>query len=210
MNNKHAIIVGVLIVLAILLAFLLIDSKPVDTHATDNAIVQADNKIIIRQRDSGLKVIDSLKEDVVKRDTLIRELKSQLSFTRRDADKYKANVVRLSNEIKQLKDTSANGRRCDSLASEALNFAFLYEQYKANGDSLSAVVDKNSEDYVKALEERRRMYDELYIKYEQLYRLYNALYADHQQAGKKLRREKLKTKVAAVLGGALAVLALLK
>ena len=208
--NKNIAITALCIGIVVLLYLLLHDSKPVDTHATDNAIVQADNKIIIRQRDSGLKVIDSLQKDVTKRDTLIRELKSQVSFTRRDADKYKANVVRLSNEVKQLKDTSVNGRRCDSLASEALNFAFLYEQYKANSDSLSAVVDKNSEDYVKALEERRRMYDELYSKYEQLYRLYSALYADHQQAGKKLRREKLKTKVAALLGGALAIISLVK
>lgn len=184
----------------VLLWMLLSDSKPTDTHAADNAIVQADNNIIVKQRDSGLKVIDSLQKGIVKRDTLIGELKNQLSFTRRDADKAKANAVRLANEIKQLKDTSAFGRRCDSLATEALNFAWLYEQYKANSDSLTAVVDKNNEDYVKALEERRRMYDELYSKYEQLYRLYNALYSDHQQAGKKLRREKLKTKVAALLG----------
>lgn len=180
--------------------FILTPDKQSDTHTTDNAIVQADNKITIKQRDSGLKVIDSLQREIKSRDTLGDKYRSERDYYRRDADKYKANVVRLSNEIKQLKDTSANGRRCDSLASEALNFAFLYEQYKANSDSLSSVVDKNSEDYVKALEERRRMYDELYSKYEQLYRQYNHLYVDNVQAGKKLRREKLKTKVAALLG----------
>lgn len=197
--KKNIFIIALCVVVAILLYLLLSDSKPIDTHATDNAIVQADNKIIIR-RDSGLKVIDSLQRDIKRRDTLGNKYRSERDYYRRDADKYKANVVRLSNEIKQLKDTSSFGRRCDSLASEALNFTFLYEQYKANSDSLAAVVDKNSEDYVKALEVRRMMYDDLYSKYEQLYKLYNALYADHQQAGKKLRREKLKTKVGVILG----------
>lgn len=188
--------------------FILTPDKQSDTHATDNAIVQADNKIIIRQRDSGLKIIDSLRRDVMKRDTLIKELKSQLSFTRRDLDKSTAKAVQLANEIKQLKgrDTTELGRKADSLASEAIEYAWLYNQYKANSDSLALVVDKNSEDYVKALEERRRMYDELYSKYEQLYRLYNALYADPQQAGKKLRREKLKTKVGVIIGVAAGLL----
>jgi hypothetical protein len=199
-NTKNWFIAGLVAAIAILLYFLLSDSKPVDGHATDHAIVQADNKIILAQRDVGLKIIDSLKGDALKRGTLIDSLKKELSFSRRDLDKTTAKAVQLAREIKQLKDTSAYGRRCDSLASEALNFAWLYEQYKAHSDSLSILVDKNNEDYVKALEVRRKMYDELYMKYEQLYRQYNHLYIDNVQAGKKLRREKLKTKVAALLG----------
>jgi hypothetical protein len=199
-NTKNWLIGALVVAVAILLYILLSDSKPVDTHATDHAIVQADNKIILAQRDAGLRIIDSLKGDALKRGALIDSLKKELSFSRRDLDKSTAKAVQLAREIRQLKDTSAFGRRCDSLASEALNFAWLYEQYKANSDSLSTLVDKNSEDYVKALEVRRKMYDELYMKYEQLYTLYNILFKDHQQAGKKLRREKLKTKVAALLG----------
>lgn len=208
--KKNYFIIGLCIALAICIAFLLWPDSPVDSHATNHAIVQADNKILQEQRNAGLKIIDSLKKDVTKRDTIIRELKSELSIYRRDLDKSTAKAVQLAKEIKILKDTSAFGRRCDSLATEALNFAFLYEQYKAHGDSLSALVDKNSEDYVNAMETQRKMYDELYIKYEQLYKLYNALFKDHQQAGKKLRREKLKTKVAAILGAAGAVILLLK
>lgn len=198
--KKNYFIIGLCIALAICIAFLLWPDPPVDSHATNHAIVQADNKILQEQRNAGLKIIDSLKKDVTKRDTIIRELKSELSIYRRDLDKSTAKAVQLAREVKALKDTTAFGRRCDSLATEALNFAFLYEQYKVNSDSLSALVDKNSEDYVNAMETQRKMYDELYVKYEQLYKLYNALFKDHQQAGKKLRREKLKTKVAALLG----------
>lgn len=208
--NKNITIALLIAAVAVLLYFLLSNSREPDSHATDNAIVQADNKILQEQRNAGLKIIDSLKKDVTKRDTIIRELKSELSIYRRDLDKSTAKAVQLAREVKALKDTTAFGRRCDSLATEALNFAFLYEQYKVNSDSLSALVDKNSEDYVNAMETQRKMYDELYVKYEQLYKLYNALFKDHQQAGKKLRREKLKTKVAAVLGAAGAVILLLK
>jgi hypothetical protein len=206
--TKNWTIALLLLTVICCLWFILQTDKPADTHTAEHSIVEADNKAILKQRDSGLKIIDSLQKGITKRDALINELKSQLSFTRRDLDKSTAKAVQLA--IKQLKDTSAYGRRCDSLASEALNFAWLYEQYKANSDSLATVVDKNSEDYVKALEVRRTMYDDLYSKYEQLYRQYNHLYVDNVQAGKKLRREKLKTKVAAVLGGALAIISLVK
>jgi Fe-S-cluster formation regulator IscX/YfhJ len=199
-SSKTIAIWLLLAAIAVLLYLLLSNSKEPDSHATDHAIVQADNKIILAQRDAGLRKIDSLEKDALKRGTLIDSLKKELSFSRRDLDKSTAKAVQLAQEIKQLKDTSAYGRRCDSLASEAINFAWLYEQYKAHSDSLSTVVDKNNEDYMRALEVRSKMYYDLYDKYEQLYTLYNILFKDHQQAGKKLRRQKLMTKVAALLG----------
>lgn len=201
MNNSKNWLIGILVVaVAILLYFLLSDSKEPDSHTTDNAIVQSDNKIIIAQRDAGLKKIDSLLRDVVKRDTLIDSLKKELSFTRRDLDKTTAKAVQLAREIRQLKDTSGRADKCDSLAIEAENFAYLYNAYKEYVDSLTSMTNKSTADYQAALNEQKKLYDELYSKYEQLYRLYNVLFKDHQQAGKKLRREKLKTKVAALLG----------
>lgn len=198
--NKNITIALLLIAVAILLYFLLSDSKEPDSHAGDNAIVQSDNKIIIAQRDAGLRKIDSLENGIVKRDSLIGELKSQLSFTRRDLDKTTAKAVQLAREIRQLKDTGSRADKCDSLAIEAENFAYLYNAYKTYVDSLTSMTNKSTADYQAALNEQKRLYDELYNKYEQLYRLYNVLFKDHQQAGKKLRREKLKTKVAALLG----------
>lgn len=198
--NKNITIALLLIAVAILLYFLLSDSKEPDSHAGDNAIVQADNKIIIAQRDAGLKKIDSLVRDAMRRDTLEWQLKIELAASRKDLDKSTAKAVQLAKEIKQMKDTSSFGRKCDSLATEAENFAWLYLQYKTYADSLTAVMDKATADYKLALFEQKLLYDELYSKYEQLYRLYNVLFKDHQQSGKKLRREKLKTKVAALLG----------
>jgi hypothetical protein len=208
--KKNYFIIGLCVALAVCLAFLLWPDKPVDSHKTERDIVQADNKIIIEQRNAGLRKIDSLEKGITKRDSLIDKQKTELSTYRRDLDKSTARAVQLAKEVKALKDTSAFGRRCDSLANEALNFAWLYEQYKASSDSLSTLVDKNNEDCVNAMNTQRKLYDELYIKYDQLYKLYNALFKDYQQAGKKLRREKLKTKVAALLGAAGAVILLVK
>jgi hypothetical protein len=208
--KKNYFIIGLCFALAVCLAFLLWPDKPVDSHKTEHDIVRADNKIILKQRDSGLKVIDSLKKGIGKRDSLIARQAIELSINRRDLDRSTAKAVQLAKEVKALKDTSAFGRRCDSLATEALNFAWLYEQYKASSDSLSALVDKNNQDYVNAMNTQRNMYDELYVRYDQLFKLYDALFKDYQQAGKKLRREKLKTKVAALLGAAGAVILLVK
>lgn len=198
--NKNITIALLVIAVAILFYLLLSDSKEPDSHTTDNAIVQSDNKIIIAQRDAGLKKIDSLLRDVVKRDTLIAELKSQLSFTRRDLDKTTAKAVQLAREIRQLKDTGSKSDKCDSLAIEAENFAYLYNAYKTYVDSLTSMTNKSTEDYQAVLNEQKKLYDELYSKYEQLYRLYNILFKDHKAGSVKLRREKLKTKVAALLG----------
>jgi hypothetical protein len=210
--NKNYWIIALAIALAVCLAFLLWPDKPVDSHKTDNDIVQADNKIIIEQRNAGLKKIDSLEKGITKRDSLIEKQATELSIYRHDLDKSTAKAVQLAKEIKVLKqtDTTELGRKADSLADVAINFAWLYEQYKASSDSLSILVDKNNEDYINAMNTQRKMYDELFVKHQYLLTTYNALFKDYQQAGKKLRREKLKTKVAALLGGALALITLLK
>lgn len=209
MKYKYWIIGGSIIVAAVLLYFLLHEPKQPDSHKSDYDKIVADNKALQHREVARLRVIDSLQKGIGKRDTIIGELKSQLSGYRRDLDKSTAKAVQLAKEIKALKDTSMNGRRCDSLANEALNFAWLYEQYKSSSDSLAAVVDKNNEDYVKALEQRRLLYDDLKRQHDQLLEAYKSLFADYAKAQKSVRRERLKTKIAALLalvGGAAAVL----
>jgi chromosome segregation ATPase len=211
MKRQYWIIGGLIAVAAGLLYFLLHEPKPIDSHTADYDKVVADNKAFQQREIEKLKLIDSLQKDVTKRDTLIGELKSKLSGTRRDLDRSTAKAVQLATEIKQLKglDTTVLGRKADSLASEAIEYAWLYNQYKANSDSLAAVVDKNNEDYVKALEERRKLYDELKRQHNELLESYKALFADYAKSQKTVRRERLKTKIAALLalvGGAAAVL----
>lgn len=211
MNKKYWIIGGLVIVAAVLLYFLLHEPKPTDSHKSDYDKIVADNKAL-HQREAGrLRLIDSLVQSGRSKDSVIAALKAEKKATQKEADKYAATSVRLANEVKELRkgDTSAFAHKCDSLAEQAKNFAFLYEQYKSYSDSLTAVMDSQGEDYIKALEEQRKLYDELKRQHEQLLDAYKSLFADYAKSQKTVRRERLKTKIAALLalvGGAAAVL----
>lgn len=208
--KKNLTIILLSLAVAVLLYFLLSDTKQPDSHKFEYEQAQADLKEVREQRNEGLKKLDSLERDAKRRDTAEAYLIHERAFYRREGDRSAAIVVKYAREIKALKgDTSDHDRKCDSLANEALNFAWLYNQYKDYSDSLTAIVDSNKVNYQLALSEQKRLYGELYSKYEQLYRLYDNLFKDYTGARKSLKREKLKTKVAALLaliGGGAAVL----
>jgi hypothetical protein len=205
----------------LILYFLLRDPKQPDSHNYQHDQAQSDLKIVRQQRDSGLKVIDSLHGVIVKRDKEKVELNNKLTTTRHDLDKSVNTAIRLSKEIKLMKDTArmagwgddewAIVRRVtlDSLTGEVGNLAYLYQQYKDFSDSLTVIVSKNEVDYKAALTEQKRLYDNLYSKYEQLYKLYEQLFKDYSSVKKSIKRERLKTKIAALLalvaGGAAVV-----
>jgi hypothetical protein len=210
--NKQTIIIGLLVITAgVLLWFLLRDPKQPDSHKSEHDRVVAINKAFQKREDSLLRRSDSLERAGRSKDSVNAVLKAEKKATQKEADKYAAVSVRLSREVKELRkgDTSVFAHKCDSLAEQASNFAFLYEQYKNYSDSLTAQMDSRNEDYVKALEERRKLYDELKTKYTALYDSYTTLFVDYTKVQKTVRRERLKTKIAALLGligGAAAVI----
>lgn len=211
MNIKYWVIGALVIAAAVLLYFLLHEPKPLDSHKSDYDKVVADNKAFQQREIEKLRVIDSLVQSGRSKDSVITALKAEKKATQKEADKYAATSVRLAKEVKELRkgDTSAFAHKCDSLAEQAANFAFLYEQYKSYSDSLTDKMDSQNEDYVNALEERRKLYDELKRQHDQLLEAYKALFADFAKAQKSVRRERLKTKIAALLalvGGAAAVI----
>jgi uncharacterized coiled-coil DUF342 family protein len=211
MKQKHIILALLVLGAAILLYFLLHDKPLPDSHNDDyNRIVNI-NKAFQKREDSLLRRSDSLERSGRAKDSAIASLKAEKKATQREADKYAASATRLAKEVKELRkgDTSEFAHKCDSLAEQAQSFAFLYEQYKSYSDSLTAVMDSQGEDYVNALEERRKLYDELKRQYDALMEAYKTLFADYTSARKTIKREKLKTKIAALLGlvgGAAAVL----
>lgn len=219
--KKNIAIILLAAAVAVLLWFLLCDPKQPDSHNYQQEQVQADLKIVRQQRDSGLKVIDSLVKEIMRRDTVETRLRDNLTGTRHDLDKSINTALRLSKEIKLMKDTArmagwgddewAIVRRStlDSLTGEVGNLAYLYQQYKDFSDSLTVIVSKNEVDYKTALAEQKRLYDNLDSKYEQLYKLYEQLFKDYSSVKKSIKRERLKTKIAALLalvaGGAAVV-----
>lgn len=210
MNKKYWIIGAAVTIAAVLLYFLLREPKPLDSHKGDYDRIVADNKAFKLREDSILRRTDSLEQSGRSKDSVIASLKAEKKATQKEADKYAATSVRLSKEVKELRkgDTSEFAHKCDSLAEQAQNFAFLYEQYKSYSDSLTAVMDSQGDDYLKALEELRKLYAELKVKHAALYDSYTSLYIDYNKAKKTIKRERLKTKIAALLaliGGAAAV-----
>jgi uncharacterized coiled-coil DUF342 family protein len=202
MKSKYWIIGLLVIAAAFLLWLLLRDPKQPDSHKSDHDKVVAENKVFKQREAEKLRVIDSLERSGRSKDSVIAVLKAEKKATQKEADKYAATSVRLAKEVKELRrgDTSEFAHKCDSLAEQAQSFAFLYEQYKNYSDSLTAQMDSRDEDYVKALEERRKLYDDLKTKYTALYDSYTTLFVDFAKVQKTVRRERLKTKIAALLG----------
>lgn len=207
---KYIFISILVIGAAILLYFLLHEPKQPDSYKYGYEQAETDLKIVKEQRDVGLHKIDSFEQDAKRRDTLENRLVIEKSYYRKEGDKSEAKVLQYAKEIKELRQQGTSmPDKCDSLAIEAENFAYLYNAYKAYSDSLTKVVDSNkvNSDVVKA--EYKRLYDELYTKYEGLSKINEHVYADYLSARKSLKRERLKTKIAALLalmGGAAAVL----
>lgn len=212
MTKKYWIIIIAVVVAAALLYMLLNEPKPIDSHADDYDQIVAENKAFKAKESATLKRIDSLESAGNNKDSAINALKSELLSVRKIMDVKNVTITKLSKEVKELSkgDTTQLGRKCDSLAEEAQNFAFLYGQYKEYADSLTTVMDSQNEDYVKALEELRKLYDELKQKYDHVVEGYETLYNDLQSANKTIKRERLKTKIAAILGLAAGAAAVLK
>lgn len=212
MTKKHWIIIISIVLAAVLLYFLLKEPKPIDSHKDDYTRIIAERDSFKVHEAIGLHKIDSLEKEGRRKDSASAALKYELSNVRKVMDVKNVTIIKLSKEVKELSknDTTPLGRKCDSLAEEAQNFAFLYGQYKSYSDSLSTVMDSQNGDYVKALEERRKLYDELKQKYDHVVDGYTTLYEDLRSANKKIKRERLKTKIAAILGLAAGAAAILK
>lgn len=201
MKPKHWIIILLVLGAAILLYFLLRDKPLPDSHNDDYNRIVSINKAFQKREDSLLRRSDSLERSGRSKDSVIDALKAEKKATQKEADKYAASATRLAKEVKELRkgDTSEFAHKCDSLAEQAQSFAFLYEQYKNYSDSLTAVMDSQGEDYVNALEEQRKLYDELKRQHDALMEAYKTLFADYTSARKTIKREKLKTKLASLL-----------
>lgn len=202
MTKKHLIVIVSIVVAALLLWLIFREPKHIDSHGDDKSRLTAERDSFQVHEATGLHKIDSLESASRRKDSAINQLKAEQTTTRKALDKTTATANRLAGEVKVLRrsDTSEFGRKCDSLAEEAMSFKFLYEQYKAYADSLTTVMDSRSDDYVKALEERRKLYDELKQKYDHVYDGYSTLYEDLRSANRTIKRERLKTKIAALLG----------
>lgn len=209
--KKNIAIILLAIAAAVLLYFLLREPNQPDSHKDDYDRVIAENKSFAEHEKAKQKVIDSLEAAGKNKDSIIAVLKAEQAATRKALDKTTATANRLAGEVKDLRkgDTTEFGRKCDSLAEQVENFAYLYGIYKEFGDSLSVEIEQQKGDYEAALKEQKALYKVLKATYDSLMDAYKILADDYTKARKTIKRERLKTKIAAIIGligGAAAVL----
>ena len=211
MKNSHAIIVLLLIVLAICLAFLLWPDKQHDSHTNDHAEVVANNDTLKAHEAKSAKIIDSLSKRVTRLDSANTSLRAGQQQTDKKLNAKTAEVRTLVAQIREInQDTGYFGHLLDSLQEQVESLSFLVVQYTRYADSLNNVYDSLKVDVITKDAENVRAKAELQASYDKLFKSYGELFATTQGLMKDLKRQKLKTKVAAMLGGALALISLLK
>lgn len=211
MKTKHWLIIIAIAVAAVLLYFLLKEPKPIDSHVDDHSRLTAERDSFKVHEAVGLHKIDSLESASKRKDSVIARQQAEQAAIRKTLDKTSTLADRYAHEVKTLRksDTSEFARKCDSLAEQAISFKFLYDQYKAYSDSITVQIDSTKADNAAAIAEQKRLYDELKQKYDHVYDGYLTLYEDLRSANRTIKRERLKTKIAALIGligGAAAVL----
>lgn len=209
--KKNLLIISLIVVVGICIFFLLQPDKDHDTHSDQHAQVVANHDSVDAHGVDYRRVIDSLSIDNYRKDSALKSVKAGQAATRKQLDLKTAEARELAKEVQRHnKDTSEQGRRIDSLVMLVENYAFLLSQYEQYTDSINNINDSLKINYEAKDKERDKRITELQAAYDSLFKAYQQLFADSNSLRKDLKKQKLKTKIAAVLGGAAAVLGLVK
>lgn len=206
------IILTILAVISWLIFFFsLWDKKDHDTHTDQHAEVVADHDTLQAHDVDYRRVIDSLSISNYRLDSAVTSLKQGQATTRKQLDLKTAEARELAKEVQRHnKDTSEQGRRIDSLVELVENYAFLLSQYEAYTDSINNINDSLKINQEAKDKEKDKRIAELQSAYDKLYADYIVLDASSYILKRDLKRQKLKTKIAALLAGGAAVLGLIK
>lgn len=143
---------------------------------------------------------DALKVSVIiSQDSTIRAIRAGNEVTRKELDKTKTVARQLAKEIKELQpeDTSVYAHKVDSLVSQNQNLIWLNDQYVDAVDSLNKVVDQQKATYEQRISDQVALNSQMRTFIDQGKTAYDGLAKDNKSLVKQVRREKIKTKVAA-------------
>lgn len=209
--KKNYFILALCLALAICVAFLLWPDKQHDTHADQHADMVAENDTIIAHMAQSGRIIDSLNKTIAQKDSANKSLLKGQSISERKLNAKSAEVVKLLAEIRGYnQDTGYFGHMLDSLEQQVQSLTFLITQYESYADSINNVNDSLKIGYDAVIKEKDKRIAELQSAYDKLFKAYKDLFDTSANLQKDLRRQKLKTKIAAVLGAAVGVLGLVK
>lgn len=210
MNKKHCLI-AILIALAIFVVILLWPDKQHDSHKDDKADVVATHDTLKSHDVDYRRVIDSLSIDNYRFDSANKSLVKGQATTRRQLDLKSAEVKTYIAQIREInQDTGFFGHMLDSLQQQVESLTFLIAQYEQYADSINIVNDNMKINFDGRDKEKDKKIAEVQAAYDALYKGYMDLFKTSTGLMKDLKRQKLKTKIAAVLGAAGAVILLVK
>ena len=150
---------------------------------------------------AAAKLDQRLTDSIMQLNVTITDLKAGQKQTRVELDKSKNLAQRLASEIRGYnQDTGVYGRKMDSLVTQVESLTFLLNQYEQYSDSLNTVNAQQQGRYDSLLTARAKIYSELRTNYDKVFSEYNKVFKENKSTQKDLRRERLKTKIAAVLG----------
>lgn len=209
--NKNTFIILSWCIIAVLLTFILWPDKQHNLHDDHHADVVADHDTLKAHEAISARIIDSLSKTIAIKDSTNKSLREGQAITRRQLDLKTAQVKDLTIEIREYnKDTGYFGHLLDSLQAQVESLTYLVAQYEQYADSINTVNDSLRLGYNLMIKEKDKAKAELQLAYDKLLRAYEELFDTSRVLMKDLKRQKLKTKTAIVLGGAAAVLGLVK
>lgn len=157
------------------------------------------------------RINDSLIKANLILDSINQSLAIGQAKTRSQLDAKTAEVRTYVAQIREInQDTGYFGHLLDSLQQQVESLSFLVVQYEAFADSINNVNDSVKINYDAMVKEKDKRLAELQSAYDKLYKAYIALFDTTTGLMKNLKRQKLKTKIVAVLGLAAGAAAVLK
>jgi chromosome segregation ATPase len=197
--------------LAILLTIILWPDKQHDSHKDDKADVVAAHDTLKAHGVDYSRINDSLKKDNDRLKDANKSLVVGQANTERKLNTKAAEVKTLVAQIREInQDTGFFGHMLDSLQQQVESLTFLIGQYEQYADSINNVNDSLSIGHDALIKEKDKRIAELQAAYDNLFKAYMDLFKTSEGLQKSLKRQKLKTKIAAVLGAAAGVLLIVK
>lgn len=201
MTKKYWIIIIICAAIALLLFFLLQGDKQHDTHKDDKADVVADHDTLKAHKIIYSHIDDSLKKEITQLNAENTDLKRGQATTRRQLDLKTAEVRTYLAQIREInQDTGFFGHMLDSLQTQVESLTFLITQYEQYADSINVVNDSLTINYEAKDAGKDKRIAELQVAYDNLFKAYMDLFKTSEGLQKSLKRQKLKTKVAALIG----------
>lgn len=208
--KKNISIILMAIAVIVLLFLVLGEPRTLDSHKDDYDRVVAEHDTLRAHGVEYQRINDSLVKDNHRLDSANKSLVNGQQKTQRKLDGKAAEVSTLLAQIREInQDTGYFGHLLDSLQQQVESLTFLIVQYEQYADSINNVNDSLKINNGATVKEKDKRIAELQTKYDALFATYTTLFSDYSKSLKTIKRERLKTKIAALLGlvgGAAAVL----